>query len=182
VTRAAPRTPIPTDVWDYYVRMLEALRALGRQFAEVTTDPKSRFYRNDRGIFDEALEELRDELDHQVVLTLMASAEAMLRLDFAIRVDDPSKMPVHARFRILKARFDDKVPLEEILDVWKEVAGASHEAGKFKQLYKRRHWLGHGRYWDDKSGVQPRPKNTWVIINAFNAAVQTIAPDFPHPG
>ena len=165
--RKAPR---PSQILEYHERMVEALRVLSRRFEEVSEDTRSPFHGCSRQELDLALEALRTELDEQVVLMLVASIEAVVRDDYAARLADPTKTAVFERFRILQKRYDDRVPFEEILDVWKEEARIPDEVGMLKQLYVYRHWLAHGRRFTNKSGVQPYPKSSKNVIEAFVAA------------
>lgn len=176
----APRkAPRPSEILEYYEHMVEALRVLGRRFEEVREDSRSPFSGYRRQAFDTALEVLRAELDQQVVLMLVASIEAVVRDDYAARLLDPRKTAVHERFRILDKRYADKVPLEEILDVWKDEAQIPEEVGMLKQIYHYRHWLAHGRNFTNKSGLQAYPRSSKNVVEAFVAAVQQRTPDFP---
>lgn len=67
----------------------------------------------------EGLRDMRDELDDEVVLALIASAGWVLRDDFGARLGDDDACGV--RFNHLHERFEGKVPFDEILDVWKDL-------------------------------------------------------------
>lgn len=170
--------PLPCDLLAYYQQMLEALRVLDQQFDVVKVDLGSPFHGMSRRAFESTLEQMRLELDQQVVFMLAASAEALLRQDFLARTDGPSTQPIAVRLRQLRRQYPQGVPLDAIIDEWKS-AGASKEGGLLKQLYQRRHWLGHGRYWPDKSGVQPSPREAHRRIEAFIAALNAVDPGFP---
>lgn len=179
-----PSVPIPDDVFLYHQQMVEALRVLDRQFDVVILDRQSPFHAAGRRSFDATLEQMRLELDQQAVFMLIASAEALLRQDLRHRTDGSSTSPIAVRLRMLRAQHPDpedlwRISLESIIDEWKTTAGASHEGGLLKQLYQRRHWLGHGRYWPDKSGVQPTPRDAYRRIKAFEAALRAAERDFP---
>jgi hypothetical protein len=67
------------------------------------------------------------------------------------------------------------------LDVWKK---AKSNAGNqlfadFASLIQHRHWLAHGRYWTDKSGVSPDPGSSRIVVDALFNALQGVAADFP---
>jgi hypothetical protein len=173
------RAPSPRAILEYHEHMVEALRVLSRRFEEVKEDSKSPFSGFQRQPFDETLERLRAELDQQVVLMLVASIEAVVRNDYAARLLDPANTAVHARFRNLDRNYGDKVPLDEILDVWKNTANIPQEIGMIKQIYHYRHWLAHGRNFTNKSGVQADPRNSKNVVEAFVTAVQKQTPDFP---
>jgi hypothetical protein len=83
------------------------------------------------------------------------------------------------RFRHLEERYDGRVPLEEILDVWKDVAAAPNEAGNFKQMYVYRHGLAHGRFFN-KSGLHhAEPADADEVIRELFAKVKVAEADFP---
>jgi hypothetical protein len=160
--------------------MVEALRVLGRRFEDVRVDSKSPFSRyRQRQEFDMALERLRAELDEQVVMMLVAGIEAVVRDNYSVRRCDPTKTAVHERFRFLHESYADKVPLEKILDVWKDEAQIPDEVGMLKQIYHYRHWLAHGRNFTNKSGVQAEPRSSKNVFEAFVEAVRQRTPDFP---
>ena len=121
---------------------------------------------------------MRDELDNEVVLALVAAAERLIRLDCAACLDGNDAPAV--RFRQLQKRFDGRVPLEEVVDVWKDLARAPDNAGQFKQLYVYRHGLAHGRYFN-KSGLHRRagPRLRLGSSASFSAQSVRTRTDFP---
>jgi hypothetical protein len=69
--------------------------------------------------------------------------------------------------------------LDEILDVWKQVAAAPNEAGHFKQMYAYRHGLAHGRYFN-KSGLHhAEPADADEVIRELVARIKAVEADFP---
>ena len=42
-----------------------------------------------------------------------------------------------------------------------EALDAYQAAVLSNQLVKYRHWLAHGRYWTQKSGIRPTPEQAW---------------------
>lgn len=96
------------------------------------------------------------ELDRTHSLILLASIEAMFRIDFEKRCNSRLKDPLSRKFRSWgkarssRIRFD-----EEILEAWKELGLISSKlVGELRSAMKLRHWLAHGRYWTFKSGHQ----------------------------
>jgi|GEM_PF-4311915 len=82
--------------------------------------------------------------------------------------------------RILHERFGERIPLEEILEVWKRTkptgSPLAERLGDLKTLYRRRNWIAHGRYWPDRSGWAGADPQSLAM------AVQEIcrfAPDYP---
>jgi hypothetical protein len=53
------------------------------------------------------------------------------------------------------------------------------EVGRIKQLYRLRHWLAHGRYFTNRSGVQHDPPSAFYVIEEFIRAIHAADPDFP---
>ncbi len=96
------------------------------------------------------------ELEEAAILGLFAATEAALRIDFNERVRQRWKEPVSRHFRDLDRKFSGRVPLEEILNGWRDQALAQRvktAVGDFKGAFKLRDWLAHGRYWKPKLGL-----------------------------
>ena len=131
--------------------------------------------------YDDMLRDLRDELDKEVVLMMVASAEACIRNDFNQRLSRRTKDAVRRKFKALQKKHGERVRLTDILDAWRrEVAPSGSQAfAQFAQLLKHRHWLAHGRYWTDKSGVVSDPVTTRTVIDALFVAFQGVVPTFP---
>jgi hypothetical protein len=169
-----PRTA--ADILDYHRRSVVALRQLARTFESLSAADRACFPLAKQAFLD-VLEAMRDELDDEVVLALVASAERQLRLDYAARLGEKDAPAV--RFGHLDVRFDGRVPLEEIVDVWKDLAVAGDETGRFKQMYVYRHGLAHGRFFN-KSGVHDAaPEDVDEVIRELYAAIRGHTPDFP---
>jgi hypothetical protein len=121
--------------------------------------------------FDQSLSELRRELDHQVVLMLTASYEAIFQTDLQERIkrrkkDDLSKA-LRSWWKDSRRRHEKWIDLASLLDVWKRTTGHRQVIGKMKSLLLFRHWLAHGRYWVDKSGLgYADPLEAWQIGRA----------------
>lgn len=164
------------EIIEYHDRSVVALRVLDRHADNLVEPERARFPRRPEA-FVEALEGMRNELDDEVVLAIVASAERVFRLDFTARQNDGSAPGV--RFRALVERFDGRVPLEEIVDVWKDLTRASDECGAFKQMYLYRHGLAHGRYFN-KSGVHhTTPRAVAGVVDDVVDVVRNYAADFP---
>lgn len=150
----------PSSIWNYYTRSLEALAAYQ---AAVLSNPTAvpSLLGLIRQEVDQALADTRRELDDQVTMALIASYEAVLRTDFWAWVSRTRKGGLRSKFRALEQRYGDKVPLEEILEKWASVTGKTEAVGRMAQLVKYRHWLAHGRYWTQKSGIRPTPEQAW---------------------
>jgi hypothetical protein len=171
-----PRTA--AEILDYHRRAVVALRELARAFEGLNAKDRACFPRAKQAFLD-VLEEMRDELDDEVVLALVASAERLLRLDYAARLRVGGKDAPAVRFGELERRFDRRAPFEEIVDVWKDLTAAGDEAGRFKQMYVYRHGLAHGRYFN-KSGLHDAaPEDADEVIRELFAAIRAHTADFP---
>ena len=108
---------------------------------------------------DELANELRariDELSHTSSLSLLAALEAVFRIDYLQRCYKKKKDLLSRKFRYIYKKKSTRASLEDdILDTWKEnTHGASQLINDLKGVYKYRHWLAHGRYWQPKMGRQ----------------------------
>jgi len=112
---------------------------------------------------------MRDELDFEVSLALLASFESILDEDFLVRALGSDRFS-HA---ISKLRARTSEPrLEEILDCWKERSPAAHTViGEFKQLVKFRHWIAHGRGAAKKGYGNYSPTLIWRRAQILQKAV-----------
>src|SRR5207248_1640512 len=138
---------IARSVFDDLSRTLLAgtLPSIGRAFAGQTPQE-----------FRQQLIETRAEFDLQTALTLIASFEGLLRVDFHERVRRRWKDAVSRKMREL-AYQAARVRLDEILEVWKIASAAPRHISEFRRLVRFRHWLAHGRYWTLKVGKTPDP-------------------------
>lgn len=170
--------PGPAEIFEHYLRSTEAIQVLDLSLRNdpASVDPQSRFYGMNPVEVDEAIEEMTRELEKQVVLLLVASAEAALRVDFLERVRARRKDPVSRRLRAeARASKPRGVKLETILTVWdtETAAGSPHASiEQMKKLLYYRHWIAHGRYWvEKKSGLNhPDPYEAWgILVRLFNA-------------
>jgi hypothetical protein len=125
----------------------------------------------------------RQELDHAFTLTLVASVEAAVRWHYEDCLDlgKPSWFAVPAN--ALRKRVEDGSPrFEDVLDLWKldpdgrQDKDIGRAIGKLKQLYKRRHWLAHGRYWNDHSGFLTA--DPYAVMNVADE-LRDALPEFP---
>lgn len=162
---SVPAEATPDALWLYYERAVEALAAQHRELRSnnVPETTQILFAGLTPQEVDEALAQMREELDGQVTLALTAAFEAMIRVDYLERVGERRKDDVSKELRRLFAQYDQRTPLEEILDTWKEKRGSPQRFGDFKSLLQLRHWLAHGRYWTEKSGLNAHPTTAWQI-------------------
>ncbi len=172
-----PEGATPGAIWTYYVRVQDALALVRQQWPETSPTPLfplPSFAGMDRRQLDDALVGLRDELDEQVTMALVASFEALLRLDYVDRAGRRLKDPLSRTFRSLFQTHELRVELSAILEAYKKELQISEPVGRFKQLVGHRHWLAHGRYWTDKSGINPDPYDAWTIGDNLLSKIPTI--------
>jgi hypothetical protein len=122
---------------------------------------------------DEFFERQSAELELLTTFELLASVEAILRLDLRDRVMKKRKDAVSRRFRGFRNR--DRLRLDEdILEVWSAEAQVS--VSEFRTLLKLRHWLAHGRYWLPRLGQQRDAADVYRIstklLNSIHTAMQ----------
>jgi hypothetical protein len=132
----------------------------------------------------------KQELDLAVVLTLIAAAEARIRLDARRRVEataNAGNNTLAGRLKLLRAGVnkDWAVPLYEdgILDAWKDytatlaaIPGQDQARirtciGNLKNMLHVRHWVAHGRYWELRNGIGHYPPVTVakVVTSLYKA-------------
>lgn len=151
----------PYTVWEYYLRSLEAIECLGRRFYNRALLPEdSRFVGMSLLEAEAALEAMRDELDLEVSLALLASFEAEFQIDLRSRVGARKKDKLSKELYLLHRRYSGRVPFDVVLDAWKKNKGHATLIGNLKWLLNVRHWLAHGRYWE-KEGIRWSPHSVW---------------------
>lgn len=129
----------------------------------------------------EALKIAREEVEGQALVALVGAAEADLRCDLTSRAKGLKRDPLRSQARQLATDTDGNPRLESLIDLWREATSErGHGPGaKLKSLIKRRHWLAHGRYWPDQSGVPVDAGNAYVIIGRFHTEIRKVDPMFP---
>jgi hypothetical protein len=135
----------PEEIWDSYESALAAFDLVGRDVrlpAAHADAALSRWRFLTPLQVDAELRSMRDELDFEVSLALLASFESIVDEDVLVRALGNDRFS-HAISKLRKRTSDPR--LEEILDCWKERSPAAQTViGEFKQLIKFRHWLAHG--------------------------------------
>jgi hypothetical protein len=148
-----------TAVDDFELKVLDLI-ALGEPVPDsvlgMTPDEVARHF-----------EEARSELDSAASLMLLAEAEAVLRVDYLLRVRRKEKDPVSRAFRELHKVKEDSVRLEqELLETWVTCHdGCKAAVSDFKGALNLRHWLAHGRYWTPKLGRRYAVRDVFEIAD-----------------
>jgi hypothetical protein len=161
----ASHWPQPTEILDHYKRFTAALAALRRELTS-GAGAASQFFGMTPQDVEKALREMATELDHEVTLLLTASFGASFQVDYHQRLKTRKKDLLSKKLRALThapvRRRSPRVTIEEILDVWQDESGHKRLIGQLKQLIQFRHWLAHGRYWVQKSGLRGiSPFDAW---------------------
>jgi hypothetical protein len=95
----------------------------------------------------ELFEFYNKEAEYSSMLALIASIEAYIRVDFVERRRRTGG------FRTLYSQFGIRALFDDILDAWSYLDSIhSRWVSKFRDLLRLRHWLAHGRYWNQNVG------------------------------
>ncbi|MFQ5503294.1 MAG: hypothetical protein ACE5F1_00685 [Planctomycetota bacterium] len=166
----------PSGLWDHYRKTLRALETSYREVKGMSSDtcPEEFLGLTELELAD-AFDAMRREIEHGINLMLAASIEAQLQADVATgawrKIKDGRR-----RFRELRKQ-GSRVELEQILDLWSNLLDRPGLIGRFKQFFKHRHWLAHGRYWTCKCGYHSiSPDEVWDLIVEMSTVVPRLAP------
>lgn len=167
---SATAWPRPAAIWLYYERAKVALITLRNEtVVDSVTAAAGPFLGLTAIEYEAALSDMRNELDTQVTLALVASLEASFRIDFEQRWRKRLKDNASREFRKLAQQYGTRVRFEDILDVWKKHTGGAQIFGRLAQLLNYHDWLAHGRYWVHKTGREFDPSDAWQIGQAVEA-------------
>ena len=159
----APDWPRPSTVINHYERARSVLEALPAMTVMLTAVGGP--FEGQPDLRPIALEMIR-ELGQQNVLLLVASIEATFQVDLGARATRRLNDRYSVALRRLRKRMRDqdrRVEIEDILDVWQTETRLARAVGDFKQVIAYRHWLAHGRYWRQKSGLRDiDPRGVWL--------------------
>ena len=81
---------------------------------------------------------------------LLATTEAILRIEFDARVKGRRKDSLSRRFRDAHKLRGEKIRLDD--DILAALKEAGVEVGDFRGTLRLRDWLAHGRHWHPKLG------------------------------
>jgi hypothetical protein len=90
------------------------------------------------------------ETDMRSGLVLMARIEAAFRIDYKERSKKKGADAISIELRKLWKKKGKNARLEdEIWDVWRDIDPPTKQIiGQLRSVFKFRHWLAHGRYWN----------------------------------
>lgn len=166
----------------YHRRMVEVLEATGRNLHPVLSARSGNFLNTTPDEFYAALHDVRDELDAQTTMMLIASAEATLKRDCKRRLAskarrEPLWRELDTLWKQEEAAGHRGVRTAKLLGVWKTISGAPLKG--LLKLFQHRNWLAHGRFYTDKSGVVADPEQVVFVIKDSFARLTAYRSDFP---
>jgi hypothetical protein len=168
---------LPRNIWRHYLRTLDAFRVLELALREpVVSDqvrPDSPFFGLTQAELPDVLRDMSREVGLESSLALLASFEAILRVDYLARARQTlAGAPIDGRLRRLWSKFAERLPLEDLLDAWRDETQAdSNFVGRFKQLLRFRDWLAHGRYWLPKGFAEFDAHTVVRVTSALERAI-----------
>jgi hypothetical protein len=157
--------PRPGDTLLFYQRARETLRLLPSMADSLAIAPGP-FFRMTPDRMRAIAAEMIEELKLECIMTMTASIEATFQIDSRARarhkLNDHVSTALRRHLKKMGKR-NSRIEIEDILDIWKqELAGGSQAIGNLKQVIEFRHWLAHGRYWQQKSGLKKTdPFDVW---------------------
>lgn len=146
------------------LRMFSATRG---HVVPVTRPYESQFIDFTRQQVKEFFEEQRSQMELAAMLELLATTEAVLRIDFRNRVKKRRKDPLSRRYREIhrdRSSMNERPRIrlsEDVLEALSEEEGVNVSA--FRGALKLRNWLAHGRWWPPKLGFIYTPELVFDI-------------------
>lgn len=135
----------------------QALRAHEAQFIGFTRREVEEFFDAQRG-----------RLELLTMFEILATTEAVLRIEVRTRVAARRKDPLSRRFRSLYKSRGDRIRLDEdILAAMKEEGVSPRAIAAFRGALRLRHWLAHGRHWHPRLGRGYAPSDVFDISRAL---------------
>ena len=111
------------------------------------------------------------ETDMRSGLVLMARIEAAFRIDYKERSKKKEADAISIELRKLWKKKGKNARLEdEIWDVWRDIGPPTKQIiGQLRSVFKFRHWLAHGRYWNigNKYDFQTLYLLTSAVLSSF---------------
>ncbi|KAF3982003.1 MAG: hypothetical protein HFP81_00555 [Methylococcales symbiont of Hymedesmia sp. n. MRB-2018] len=162
------------ELGEIAIHYLDSESSLKLYFSSENNDYEERFSGYSSGELANELRRRITELSHTSSLSLLATLEAIFRIDYLQRNYNRKKDSLSRTLREIYQEKSIRASLEDdILDAWKtNTHGTSQIISDLKGAYKYRHWLAHGRYWEPKMGRQSYDYDsvyelTETILNSF---------------
>lgn len=160
-------------VWKWFQFQIELIAEKRSQILQTfATKPANRFFGKDREEIEGFFDAQRDHLEYLAMFDILATTEAILRVEFFYRVSRRKKDALSRRFRDINKNLGAKIRLDEdILDTLKQEGVSSSAIGAFRGTLKLRNWLAHGKYWNPKLGQNYTPNDVFDIAKRLLDAV-----------
>ena len=126
----------------------DVVGALRLYFSPASPGFAARFVGRTREEVRSELQSRLNESDLRSALAVLTSLEARFQIDFDYRCRKRLKDSLSQDCRKIKSKHKEKVPLDEILAVWKKHGPHPAVVSELRGAFKFRHWLAHGRYWE----------------------------------
>lgn len=144
VLRAVSSAPHPTE---------HSLRSHEVRFIGCTAGEVEEFFDAQRG-----------QLELVTMFEILATTEAILRMEVKTRIAARKRDSLSKRFRRLYKVKGDRIRLhEDILVAMKEEGVSPTAVAAFRAALNLRHWLAHGRHWHPKLGRGYAPTDVFDI-------------------
>ena len=155
---------------DYLVRVLRAVGDASLDNGKSSEPSVARFRGMTRDEVVSFFDAQRGQLELLTMFELLATTEALLRIDFHARVTTKRKDGLSRRFREMD-KSGQSVRLEDILGAMKEEGVPANLVADFRGVLKLRHWLAHGRHWNPKLGRDYTPNDVFDISRDLIASI-----------
>jgi hypothetical protein len=116
---------------------------------------KDKIYENDRCFLLEDNSEIEtirqiqlSEVEKYTAFDMIASIEAMFKIDYCIRCENKLRDDLSRDFREIYKIAAQRVSLQkDILTIWLKYNPGNSLLKELNTIFQYRHWIAHGRYW-----------------------------------
>jgi hypothetical protein len=151
-------------IGEEHASVLRASSPAGDIVMQAPRPHQLQFIGHKRKVVDEFFDRQRSRTELLTMFELLATTEAILRIEFKARVTQRKKDALSRRFREIHKTRRDRVRLDEdILAVMKEEGMPAGVVGAFRGALRLRHWLAHGKHWHPKLGRDYTPGDVFDI-------------------
>lgn len=170
----------PEDAFRLFEEDREIIQSSARTGGP-TQDRQSRlFFGMPYDDFLECSRTLLDENEKRAYLAIVAATEGLLLRDASARSQLKKTVLLSVEMKALHRTAQPRVGIDAVLDCWKDASSIQRRRiGEFRQLLLPRHWLAHGRHFDQVAHVQAVPGLAIQRSRALIAELQGLDSDFP---
>jgi hypothetical protein len=111
----------------------------------------------------------RGRLELLTMFELLATTEAVLRIEFQWRVVARKKDTLSRRFREIQKTRGNKIRLDE--DILVPLKDEGVPISDFRGTLKLRDWLAHGKHWHPKLGRGYTPADVFDVVRAVVGSI-----------